>query len=222
MSGSIAIIAALPREVSGLVKGWARSEAAGDVLVWTRGNAVVACAGMGATRAALACEAAMKVASVATLISSGLAGACDPSLRVGDVVRASIVIDAKTGERFASACLDRNAVVVTGEMIASVREKQRLRETYAASAVEMEAATIARIAQAHGLEFRVMKAVSDEAGFAMEGLERFVTADGRFREVAFAAHSAIRPHTWARVIALGRNSSRAIRALTDALRAEIN
>jgi adenosylhomocysteine nucleosidase len=222
MSENIAIIAALPREIAALVKGWQHCEAAHNVFLWTCGNAVVACAGMGATRAALACEAARKAAPIATLISAGLAGACDPALRVGDAVRGSVVIDAKTGERFAAERSQQSSVIVTGGAIASVREKQRLREAYDAAAVDMEAATVARIAGAHGLQFRAIKAISDEAEFAMDGLQRFATPDGQFREVAFAAYVAIRPQTWGQAITLGRNSSRAIRALNDALRAEID
>jgi adenosylhomocysteine nucleosidase len=222
MNKSIAIIAALPREVAALVKGWPRSEAARNIFLWTGGNAVVACAGMGATRAALACEAAMKAAPITTLVSAGLAGACDPALRIGDAVRASVVIDANTGERFAADRSQQSSVIVTGGAIASVREKQRLREAYDAAAVDMEAATVARIAGAHGLQFRAIKAISDEADFAMDGLQRFATPDAQFREVAFAAYVAIRPHRWGQAIALGRNSSRAIRALNDALRAEID
>lgn len=219
---SIAIIAALPREVAGLVKDWERREISRNVFVWTQGVSVVACAGMGAVRVTLACEAAMKAVTVTTLISAGLAGACDPELRVGDVVHAAMVIDAKTGERFETAVPDCNAVVVTGAAIASVREKRRLRETYGAAAVEMEAAAVARIAHAHGLEFRAVKAISDEAGFAMDGLERFASEDGQFREGAFALHMALRPWRWGEVMALGRNSAKAVRALTEALRAEID
>ncbi|HEY5056471.1 MAG TPA: phosphorylase [Acidobacteriaceae bacterium] len=226
-----AIIAALPREVAALVKGWGRRPvghdiAARNVFVWTRSDAVVAVAGMGAARVALACEAAIAAAPVTRLISAGLAGACDPALRVGDILRASVVIDAKTGERFEATGSDKSAVVVTGAAIASVREKMRLREAYGAAAVEMEAATVARIAQAHGLAFRAVKAISDEAGFAMEGLERFATSDGQFREGAFAVHAALRPRMWGPVMALGRNSARAIHALTgtltEALRTEID
>ena len=44
---SIAIIAALPREVAALTKGWERRETAKHVFVWMRGEVVVACAGMG-------------------------------------------------------------------------------------------------------------------------------------------------------------------------------
>jgi adenosylhomocysteine nucleosidase len=217
-----AIVAALPREVKALVKGWERREAAKHVWVWTRGDAVVACAGMGAARVALACEAAMKATQVTTLISAGLAGACDPSLRVGDVVRAALVIDAKTGERFEWAGSESGAVVVTGASIASAREKARLRQAYGAAAVEMEAAVVARIAQAHGIEFRAVKAISDEADFAMEGLERFATPDGQFREASFALHAAMRPWMWGKVMALGRNSAEAVRSLHEALRAEID
>ena len=218
---SVAIIAALPREVSALVKGWERRETTRNVFVWTRGNAVVACAGMGAMRAVLVCEAAMKTSQVSTLVSAGLAGACDAKLRVGDVVRATTVVDARTGERFETAVVD-GGVVVTGAQIASVREKARLREAYGAAAAEMEAAAVARIARAHGLAFRAVKAISDEADFAMEGLERFATTDGQFREGAFALHAALRPWMWGEVMALGRNSAKAVRALTEVLRAEID
>ena len=54
-----AFIAALPREVSGLVKGWERRRIADGVVVYSNGEAVVACAGMGASRVALAVRAAM-------------------------------------------------------------------------------------------------------------------------------------------------------------------
>jgi len=216
-----AIIAALPREVSALVKGWERREVARRVLVWTRGRSVVACAGMGAARAALAVEAAMAAAPVTALISAGLAGACDPALHVGDVVRAGVVIDSATGERFEAAG-QREQVVVTGDAVASVREKARLRAAYGAAAVEMEAAAVARIARAHGLEFCAIKAISDEADFEIEGLAQFATRDGQFREAAFALHVAVRPWMWGKVLTLGRNSGRAIDALTEALRALID
>ena len=217
---SVGIIAALPRELSALVKGWERRESGRHVFVWMRGGAVAACAGMGVARAALACEAAMKAAPVTALVSAGLAGACDPALRVGDVVRASVVVDAKTGERFEAAGSD--AVVVTGAAIASVREKARLHDAYGAAAVEMEAAAVARIAHAHGLEFRAVKAISDEAGFTMDGLERFASSDGQFREGALALHAALRPWMWGEVMTLGRNSAKAVRSLNEALRAEID
>jgi adenosylhomocysteine nucleosidase len=214
-----AIIAALPREVSALVMGWPSDQPARNVWVWTRADAVVACAGMGAARAALAVQAAMAAGPVTTLVSIGLAGACDPAFCVGEIVRAGLVIDTGTGERFDA--LRGEQVVVTGEAIASVREKARLRTSYGAAAVDMEAATVARLARAHGLDFQAIKAISDEADFEVDGLGRFATPDGQFREGAFALYAALRPQMWGKVTSLGKNSSKALRTLMAAIENEL-
>jgi adenosylhomocysteine nucleosidase len=216
----VGIIAALPREVTALVHGWKRRQCPGGVLVYTDGRAVGACAGLGAVRAELAVSAAMASMPITRLLSVGLAGACDPTLRVGDIIRAGLVIDDHTGERFED---DRyNQVLVTSNSIASVSDKQRLVRLYGAAAVDMEATAVARLARQHGLEFSAIKAISDEADFALDGLSRFATPDGQFREAAFALHTAVRPATWGKVIALGRNSSKAVTALTNALRSELD
>lgn len=220
MRERLAIIAALPREVSALVKGWTRRELAGRIVVYSKDDVVVACAGMGAARAALAVEAAMAAMPVTVLMSVGLAGAGDPAMRVGGIVRAGVVIDSGTGERFENSQF--KDVLVSAGAVASVREKARLREAYGTAAVDMEAAAVARIARAHGLEFRAIKAISDEADFEVEGLSRFATTDGQFREAAFVLHAAVRPAMWGKVIALGRNSNKAVSALTAAIEAEID
>ena len=216
----VGIVAALPREVAGLVKGWEARRLPGKVWVYTRGDAVVACAGMGAARATVAVQAAMQAMAVTELLSVGLAGGCDPAVRVGDVVRAGVVIDGRTGERYSGKADGR--VVVTVDAIASVAEKARLYAAYGATAVDMEAATVARLAEAHGLGFRAIKAISDAADFAMDDLGRFATRDGQFREGAFALHVAVRPRMWGQTVALARNSGRALRALTAALDAELD
>jgi adenosylhomocysteine nucleosidase len=220
MSACVAIIAALPREVKALVKGWAQASPARHVLVWTKGDAVVACAGMGADRVRLAVQAAMAARPVTTLISAGVAGACDPQLRVGDVVHAGTVVDARTGERFEDP--EYTQVLVTGAEVAGVAEKRRLLAAYGASAVDMEAAAVARLARAHGLSFAAVKAVSDGAEFEMQELGRFATADGQFREMAFAGYAAVRPWMWGRLMALAKNSGAAITALTKELEAQLD
>ncbi|HEV2647341.1 MAG TPA: phosphorylase [Acidobacteriaceae bacterium] len=220
MTSCTAIIAALPREVADLVRGWERRELGHKVLVYTDGRSVVACAGMGAARASLAVDAAMATMPVTRLISAGLAGACDPKLKVGDLVRASAVIDATTAERCGSE--ESSHVLVSVNRIVSAAEKARLHAEYGADAVDMEAAAVAQMAQEHGLKFQAIKAISDEAEFAMEGLSRFAGPHGEFREYAFALHAALRPAMWRQVIALGRNSSIAISSLIHALHDELN
>jgi len=209
------MIAALPRELERLVRGWERRELPGKVFVYTNGSAVAACAGMGAARVALAVEAAMNEGPVTALVSVGLAGACDPALRVGDIVRAGEVIDSGTGERYSNSQFRQ--VLATTPEIASVAEKRRLYSAYGAAAVDMEAAAVARIALGHGLHFQAIKVISDE----IEGLSRFATKDGQFREAAFAIYAAVRPHLWKKLIALAGNSAKALVSLTDALHGEL-
>jgi len=217
MSACPAIIAALPREVRALVKGWRHRQLPGNIFLYSNGYAVVACAGMGAKCAALAVEAALAAMPVT---SAGLAGACDINLQVGTIVRPGVVIDSRSGERFKIS--GGNGVLVSCEKIASVLDKSQHFKLYSADAVDMEAAAVARVAQQHKLEFRAIKAISDEADFEVRSLARFATPDGQFREGAFALQTALQPWMWAKAIALGRNSSRALKALTAALRAELD
>ncbi|MEO6983304.1 MAG: phosphorylase [Edaphobacter sp.] len=215
-----AIIAALPREVKRLVRGWEEHRLPGKVVVYTNDFAVVACAGMGAARATLAVQAALSLRPVTALISAGLAGACDSALCVGDIVRAGVVVDSQTGEQFGDAASPQ--VLVSMPAIASVREKERLYASYRASAVDMEAAMVARIALMRGLPFHAIKSISDDAAFELKELARFGTKDGQFRETAFAAHVAARPYLWTKLFHLAENSSRAIASLTSELKSQLD
>jgi adenosylhomocysteine nucleosidase len=215
-----AIIAALPREIEPLVRGWQKHKLPGKVVVYTSDFAVAACAGMGPARATLAVQAAMSIRPVTTLVSAGLAGACDPSLRVGDIVHAGVIVDTQSGERFYNP--QYKQVLVSAPAIASVQEKQRLRASYTASAVDMEAATVARMAQTHQLPFKAIKVISDDAAFELQELARFATHDGQFRVAAFAAYSAIRPRLWSRLFHLAGNSKLALQSLTSELEVQLN
>ncbi len=97
----IAMIAALPREIAGLVRGTAADAALRKEGVWLYRveGAVVVAAGMGKERAAVAVEAALAGGEVGMLISTGLAGACVPGVEAGSVMEAGVVVDAETGER---------------------------------------------------------------------------------------------------------------------------
>ena len=181
--------------------------------------AVAVCAGMGCDRVSKAVAAARQSGGIERLVSVGLAGACADGIEAGQVLTFRTVVDVKSGERFASSGTE--AVLATAAHIASVAEKRRLRDTYSASAVDMEAACVARLAQAHGLSFGALKAISDDANFSLEGLEQFTTSDGGFRELAFAWHTAIRPTRWRNAVKLGRNSAEALRALTEAMQDDL-
>jgi adenosylhomocysteine nucleosidase len=220
-------VAALPREIAGLVRG-----TRADTALLKRGihlhripGAVVVAAGMGAVRVTLAVEAALAAERVERLVSVGLAGACAPGVQPGTVVEANVVIDARTGERFESAVKpgveERRVALATIASVAGVAEKRRLFESYGAAMVDMEAATVARLARAHGLEFRAIKGISDAHDFEMEILAAFADERGQFRTAAFAVHTALRPATWGQTMRLGRDSAAALRRLERSVRVVI-
>ena len=220
--GLTAVIAALPREVAGLVKGFRPEVAARRLGVYSYAlpGCVVVCAGMGTVRATLAVEAALRLGEIETLVSAGLAGGCHPEVGVGSVVEAGTVVDALTGERFAGAA-EAAGVLVTTHTIAGVSEKARLFASYRADVVDMEAATVARLAAMRGLAFRAFKAVSDGHDFELSSLSRFASPHGHFRTRAFALHTALRPRQWRKTMRLGAASQRALTALTQVMRDEV-
>jgi adenosylhomocysteine nucleosidase len=219
MTASIAIIAALPREIAALVRG-TKADASlikDGVWLYRLEGAVVVAAGMGAERAAIAVEAALSVGDVRVLISTGLAGGCAPGVVAGSVMEAGVVVDVRTGERFVSE-VESGVTLATSGTIASVHEKARLAESWGAALVDMEAATVARLALAKGMGFRAIKGVSDGYDFELGALAKFEGERGSFRTGAFAAYTAVRPWTWGKAMELGRGSAKALAGLDVALR----
>jgi adenosylhomocysteine nucleosidase len=220
-------IAALNREIAGLVHGWRGDEnlpGRGIHLYWND-EAVVACAGMGADRAVLAVEAALALGPVSELVSVGWAGACHSQFRAGDVIHADIVVDAKTGERFFSARErgepEPQKIVVTVAAPAGVKEKERLAVAYYACAVEMEAAAVGRLARIRELPFYAIKAISDDASFEMPDMAKFSAPNGQFREGAFGLHVALRPSLWKPVLIMAKGSKLAAGRLQNEIEAHI-
>ena len=222
-------IAALPREVASIVKDWRAPPPQRNIHLFERENAIVAYAGMGADRARLAVEAALNLGPASELVSVGFAGSCNPSVEVGQILCPRIVVDTKTGERFFTdqphrkewPADDETTVLVTVPKPAGVQEKQYLWISYYASAVDMEAAAVARIARARELPFTAIKAISDAHDFALPDLDQFSTSDGQFREAAFGFHLALRPALWKSVATLANGSKLAARNLRQAVEAQI-
>lgn len=203
----VAIVAALQREVRPLVRQWRVSEKeylGRRFRFFEKEDAVLVCGGIGAEAARRAAEAVIALYEPAVIYSAGFAGALDPKLKVGDVVQPKRVVNASDGS---SVSLERGeGVLVSFGSVASPVQKANLRESFAAQAVDMEAAAVARAAEARGLEFAVMKVISDEFDFTFPALERFVDSGGRFLEGRFAWFTAIRPWLWPGVARLARAS----------------
>jgi adenosylhomocysteine nucleosidase len=215
----VAIVAALEREVRPLVKTWRaheREHGGRRFRFFENDDLVVVCGGMGAEAARRAAEAAIELYTPVMIYSAGFAGALDRELKVGDVVCPRRVINAGDGS---SVVLDSgDAVLVSFGAVANPEQKAKLRESYGAQLVDMEAAAVARAAELRGVAFGVVKAISDTCDFEFPATEQFVNSDGEFLEMRFALYAAIRPWLWLRVTKLARNSSRAAQALCGRLR----
>jgi adenosylhomocysteine nucleosidase len=129
------------------------------------------------------------------IINTGFCGALDPSLRVGDIV---VWGDAPSPSRFVKGEISSSdRVVVTAE------EKRRLREKTGAIATEMEAGAVKKIAEAWGVPFYCIRAVSDTANEDMPlDFNLYRDREGRFSlpKIALAAMS----HPFTRIPALKR------------------
>jgi adenosylhomocysteine nucleosidase len=215
----VAIVAALEREVRPLVKQWQASErehGGRSFRFFEKGEVVLVCGGMGAEAARRAAEAVIALYAPRVVYSAGFAGALDPALRVADVMQPRRVVNAADGSR---VTLDHgDGVLASFRAVASPGQKAKLRESFGAQAVDMEAAAVAQAAQARRVGFGVVKVISDEFGFTFPSMERFVDSEGRFLEMRFALFACLRPWLWPKVVRLARNSQRASRVLCERLR----
>ncbi len=209
----IAFVAALEREVRPLVRTWRISHHEHEgrrYKFFENERAVLVCAGIGAEAARRATQAIISLYSPLTVWSIGFAGALNTAMKVGEGFCPSRVVDAGDGSSIQTG--GANGVLVSYSAIADVEQKEKLGRAYGAQAVDMEAAAVARSAQARGIAFAAYKVISDDSGFELPELDRFVR-NSEFRTLSFVAYTLIRPWLWPRVVQLARNSSRA----TDAL-----
>jgi len=214
----IAIIAAMEREVSPLIRSWKvrMIEHGGRrYRLFENGDVALVCGGIGAEAARRATEAVIREVSPVRVISVGFAGALDASSHVGQVVKPRAVINAADGVR--TEVGSGEGILVTSRTVADKEQKLRFSTAYGASAVDMEAAAVAQGAQARGVEFAALKVISDAADFSLPVIDRFVANDGSFHTVQFACHVGLRPWLWGATITLARNSARASHALCDAI-----
>lgn len=215
----IAIVAALEREVRPLVKRWRVCEKDYEgrhFRFFECNEVVVVCGGIGAEAARRAAEAVINSYSPRLIYSTGFAGALDAALHVGDIVQPRRVVNAGDGSSLQLA--NGEGVLVSFASVASPAQKAKLRESFSAHAVDMEAAAVARAAEVRGVKFAVIKVISDEFDFTFPDMQRFVDSSGQFLEGRFASFIAIRPWLWAQVVRLARDSGRASRALCERLR----
>jgi adenosylhomocysteine nucleosidase len=214
----IAIVAALKREVKPLIRNWPSRERDHDgrkFKFFEKDDAVLVCGGIGSEATRRATEAIIALYAPAVVYSVGFAGALQPGSKVGDIVLPRRVLDVRDGS--SSDTGEGDATLITITSVADRKQKAQLAASYNAIAADMEAAYVARGAQARGVRFAAVKVISDEIGFAMPPMQRFIAAGGSFETSRFVRFALARPWLWPALLRLAGNSSRAAQALSSYL-----
>ncbi|HEY3462677.1 MAG TPA: hypothetical protein VGK62_04395 [Gaiellaceae bacterium] len=151
-----------------------------------------------------------------SLVSFGLAGSLG-GLRVGDVLDATRVVDESGTTLWEGPGLGvrgaRAGVVLGGDVLVhDAAERTRLSEASGADAVDMESGVLARSGRLAG----VLRAISDDAGSVVEGVDRTVHADGRTNVAGLLRWIATRRGDAIRSM---RDALAALRALEQAVAA---
>lgn len=220
----LGIVTAMATEVWPLVRGWKKNphpwqkqpRVGHPLELFESEDAVLLCGGIGYEAGKRAAEAVIEYAKPDVLIATGLAGGLKPEWTLGRTMVAAEVVDEATGRRFKTAYGE--GTVVSSREIARAAKKRELAARFAADVVDMEGAAVAEVAEAHGLPFLAVKAVSDEMDFELPPLQEFVDAEGRFQGARFGFWAAWHPQWWAAVAQLKRRTDVAARGLAAKLR----
>jgi adenosylhomocysteine nucleosidase len=217
----IGIIAALPGELKLLVKGWKRVPTRQRfVAKWTETGCdtwIAVCAGMGADAATRAFAQAEADGPLDTVLSIGWAGALREEGYPGEFYIPNVVVNAQTGERFILAEREKPVVLVTAAQVANEAEKRRLAETYGGMLVDMESATIVRLAKMRGIPVCCMKIITDDVNAKLPNLNPFIDAMGQMKMARFIGHVLLRPGYWPGLVRMGRASANGANYLASAI-----
>lgn len=171
-------------------------------------------------------EAALErqVAAADGIISMGIAGALAPSLRPGDWVVATAVLDGSsclaTDQPWMERLRARLPGVMAGKvlgmdaMVAEAGEKAALHRECGAVAVDMESHIAARVARRHGIRFVVARVVSDGAHRSLPPAARLgMRPDGSMDLPAVLRSLLADPLQLPALIRTGLEAERAFRSL---------
>ena len=148
------------------------------------------------------------------LVSFGVAGSLG-GLEIGEVLDATRVVDETGATLWEGPGLGvrgaRTGVLLGGDaLVHDAAERDQLRAASGADAVDMESGTLARSGRLAG----VVRAISDDASSAVEGLDTTIHADGRTNVPGLLRWVATQRGDAVRSI---RGALRALKALEEAV-----
>jgi len=223
----LGVVAALSVEARTL--GQARRRP--DGLSCLADGTLVASSGMGSAAATTAAQALVD-AGASGLMSFGLAGGLDPSLRAGSIVLPSAVISAD-GARFPTAADWRARLVaalagtrgapgplIAGTLLGSTQAIDTLEGKAAAFkltgavAVDMESLAVAQVAAGHSLPFIAVRVIVDTAADVLPRAVVAASTGGQVRIGRLLGELALAPVDCIAMIRLARRYRAATRAMS--------
>lgn len=197
------LIAAEPREFSGLVQSCRNVKLLAWPVYWARsadlnGREVLLVAnGAGRRRAAEAVDVARSMSKLDLICNMGFCGALENEMGIGDIFVAGrvqggdaeyVAVQPKSRHPF------HTGVLASIDRVAQTAEEKRGLRARGASAVEMEAAGVAAKAAELAVPFYCVRSVTDLADetFGLD-LNAALRADGRFDTMRLIAASCRRP-----------------------------
>ena len=161
------------------------------------------------------------------IISIGLGGALDPTLKVGDVVIGTQVLrprgrwladpawTARLAERLPGAVL--GSIYGSNDMVLHTLDKAQLRLKHGAALVDMESHVAAKVAAARRLPLAVLRVVSDKAGVSLpDAVRHGLKADGGMDLFGVLRALAGKPGQLQALMRVGRDADLAFKALKTA------
>jgi adenosylhomocysteine nucleosidase len=197
-------------------------------------GALLAVSGMGGALAALAARRLVD-AGAAALMSFGLAGGLDPTLRAGTVVLPSEVIS-RGGARFLTSPgwreqLERaiakqrpvagGILLTSAQPVGAVADKAAAFRETGAVAVDMESSGVAEVAASHDLPFVAVRVIVDTAADVLPRTVMAATRDGQVNMRRLMAGLALAPLDLIGLIRLARAYRTATRSLAAAAGARV-
>lgn len=185
-------------------------------------EAILVANGVGRSAAASGARRLLAGRRFEAVISTGFAGALDPSLEVGEVLVADRVQHGRRMYRakVPSSCppgVRRGAVLTVDKVVGSARAKQELARR-GALAVDMEAAAVAELAAEHGLAFYCVRSISDPATADLPvDFNRALRRDGTFSPWNVARQAGCHAGIWGRLLRLTRDARKAAESLARCL-----
>lgn len=205
-AGPVIAIAAEPLEFGGLLRHARRTRPLRWPIAFARTAEIdgrewiLAAHGPGPRLARQAAETALEqCGSRSLLLSTGFCGGLSPELAAGQIFVAENVTDSATARRYPASPVScalphRTGVLWSQDRVAVTAGEKAAIAALGADAVDMEAAAVAAVAEARGVQFFCVRVISDGAGEELPlDFNRFRGPEGRFSRMRITSELLLHP-----------------------------